>query len=208
MMFARRFSPVCLLLASWSLPQLALSAQPQTETAPVFSSSGKQHPAPGTSITHFAQVDTSVYLGSKPKSSADFEFLRSKNIRYILNVKFLPFLTGPEKAKAKRYGIEFLSVLMNASPVAPCEKHVDEALRMMRTHQPIYVHCVLGRDRTNLLGGLYRMYFLGVSRQKAWSEMKQDGFRDVWFLKGLSHYFEKHSTAPPDLADLAEPAGR
>ena len=89
---------------------------------------------------------------------------------------------------------------MNASPIAPSKKHVDQALAIMRNkdYQPVYVHCVLGRDRTSLLMGLYRIYFMGTKPDRAYEEMKAAGFRDAWFVKGLQHYFDHHLSVPVD----------
>jgi len=70
---------------------------------------------------------------------------------------------------------------------------VNEALRIMHTDQPIYLHCVLGRDRTSMLAGLYRIYFDGMTKEEAYRQMKAEGFRDVWFLHGLKEYFDKHA---------------
>jgi len=94
---------------------------------------------------------------------------------------------------------------MNASPIAPLEKHVNEALAIMRNkaYEPVYVHCVLGRDRTSLLMGIYRIYFMGMKPQKAYAEMKAAGFRDAWFVKGLQRYFDHHLSVPPNLANLS-----
>ncbi len=82
------------------------------------------------------------------------------------------------------------------------QRHVDAALRIMRTKQPIYIHCVLGRDRTGLLAGLYRLYFEGYSKQSDEQLMKNEGFRNVFFLSGLKRYFDRHTTVPTDLKNL------
>jgi protein-tyrosine phosphatase len=150
-------------------------------------------------LTHFAEIDKNVYVGSKPHSDKDFDFLRSQHIRYILNARFLPFLSGLEERKAKRYGMQFLSVPMNASPIPPSRKHVNQILLTMRDaqFQPVYVHCVLGRDRTSLLSGLYKIYFLGVSKGDAWAEMRQSGFKTWWILHGLKAYFDREAGRPP-----------
>lgn len=157
---------------------------------------------PGVSIAYFERIDENVYAGSKPRTEKDFEFLQSQHIKYILNVKFLPFLSGSEKKMAKRYGMTFISIPMNASPIPPRERHVNQVLLTLRDkqYQPIYVHCVLGRDRTSLIAGLYKIYFLGVPKSEAWAEMKESGFRTPWYLRGLKTYFDKHSTSPPPLA--------
>jgi hypothetical protein len=112
-----------------------------------------------------------------------------------LQAKFLPFLSGPEKRKARAYGIRFLSVEVNASPFQPSEKHIDRILLTLRDrrYQPIYLHCDIGRDRAILIGALYEMYFLDVSQREAWKRMQCDGFKDSWTLRGLTAYFKKHS---------------
>jgi hypothetical protein len=150
------------------------------------------------SLVHFTEIDNHVYVGSKPRTDEDFKFLQSKHIHYILNAHFLPFLSGPEKRKAKRYGMQFLSVPMNASPIPPSRKHVDKILLTLRdpSFQPIYLHCVLGRDRTALISALYRIYFLGVSKGDAWNEMRQSGFKTWWILRGLKSYFDKQAGRP------------
>ncbi len=160
------------------------------------------HPAPGTSIVRFAEVDKGVYRGSTPKNKADFRFLQSKHIKYIIDLEFWPLLSLPEKGKAKKYGMVFIPALINGSPVAPSESHVDRILATLRDkrHHPVYFHCVLGRDRTGLIAALYKMYFLGVPREAAWREMKDFGFNDSWTLHGLKSYLENHPTPPRSLA--------
>lgn len=156
------------------------------------------HPS-GTTLVHFAEIDARVFVGSKPRTDKDFEYLQSQHIKYILNAHFLPFFSGAEKRKAQRYGMQFMSVEMNASPIAPSEKHVDKILLTLRDpqFQPAYLHCVLGRDRTSLLAGLYKIYFLGVSKSAAWSEMRESGFKTWWILHGLKSYFDKHASHQP-----------
>jgi len=163
----------------------------------------RQHPAPGASIVRFAQVDAGVYRGSTPKNDADFRFLESKHIRYILNLEFIPFLSEGEERKARRYGMTLIDALINGSPVSPSEKHVNRILLILRDkrYRPIYFHCALGRDRTSLIAALYKMYFRGMSQQDAWEEMKSFGFKDSWTLGGLKRYFERHPAAPPSLMD-------
>jgi Tyrosine phosphatase family len=162
-----------------------------------------KHPAPGTSLVRFAQLDDGVYKGSKPRNDADFQFLESKHIKYILELNFLPFLSKPEKGKAKKYGMTLLSVHMNASPLAPSEKHVARIMSILRDKRfhPIYLHCDIGRDRTSLIAGLYEIYYHGMSPQDAWQKMKGYGFKDSWTLRGLKTYFYKHPK-PPTLIKL------
>lgn len=158
-----------------------------------------KHPVPGTSIIRFDKIDEGVYKGSKPKSDADYEFLRSKGVRYILDLKFFPILYRLERRKAKRYGMTVIPVTMNASPIAPSEKHVRDILCKLRDKRlrPIYFHCSVGRDRTSLIATLYKVYFLGLPKDGAWHEMRDElGFKDDWTLRGLRVYLEDHLDSP------------
>ncbi len=157
------------------------------------------HPALGTTIKHFAQIDEGVYKGSKPKNDADYHFLQSKNIKYIVDLKFFPLIYRIEKNKAKQYGMTVIPVTINASPIAPSEMHVRKILCLLsdkRLH-PIYFHCSVGRDRTSLIATLYEVHFRGLPRQHAWHEMKDNfGFKDDWTLRGLRVYLQRHLDSP------------
>ena len=153
-----------------------------------------RHPAPGTSIVRFAQVDVGLYKGSKPKSDADYRFLKSKNVKYILDLKFFPLLYHLEKRKAKKHGMIVIPATINASPIAPSEKHVNQILCILadKRLRPLYFHCSVGRDRTSLIATLYELKFLGLPAEGAREEMKRFGFKDDWTLRGLKAYLQNH----------------
>ena len=156
------------------------------------------HPAPGTSIVRFQELDEGVYKGSKPKNEADYEFLQSKGVKYIVELRFFPALNLVEKRRAKAHGMILIAATINASPFTPEERHVNHALCLLRDprYHPVYFHCDLGRDRAMLVAGLYGMYYRGMSKDEAYREMKHFGFKDDWTLRGLKSYFEKHSKPP------------
>ena len=170
----------------------------------VAQTNGQNYPA-GVKLAHFAELDRNVYIGSKPHSDADFAFLQSKNIHTILNARFWPFFSWRERRKARRYGMTLISRTMNASPIPPSEKHVDEILLTLRKKQmqPMYLHCVLGRDRISLIAGLYRIYFLGIPKKQAYAEMKRSGFPSWFGVIGLKLYFNKHSSTKPTVLQTA-----
>jgi Tyrosine phosphatase family len=153
------------------------------------------HPAAGTSIVRFGKIDEGVYKGSKPKSDADFRFLQSKNIKTIVDLQFVPVLDQLEKKKARKYDTPPIPISMNASPVAPSERHVDHALCLLadKKLRPVYFHCDLGRDRTSLIATLYEIYFRGLAPKDALQEMKHFGFKDEWILRGLKKYLLQHA---------------
>ena len=150
--------------------------------------------AAGTTLVHFGKVDNGVYKGSKPGPDADYEFLQARHIKYILDLELLPSPRNSERKKAKRYGIVVLHGRINASPIAPSEKHIEEILAVLKDNRyhPLYFHCAFGRDRTSLIAALYKMYFLGMSQQAALRYMDESGYKDSWVRGGLKRYLKKH----------------
>lgn len=186
---------LCSIAALLVVSNLAIAEKKVNRLGPV------DHPAPGTTIVRFGEVAPGVYRGSKPHTDVDFHFLRSKHVRYDLDIRFLPFLAASEAREARQDGIIFLTSPMNGSPVQPSEQHVNRILLTLheKRHLGIYFHCDLGRDRTSLIAALYEMYFLGRSKEIAWREMKEYGFKDSWTLRGLRDYFEKHPQPSQEL---------
>jgi len=170
--------------------------------------SARELTAAGSKLKHFAAMDVGVYKGSRPKSDADYRFLQSLHVRYIVDLQAFPFMSFLEKRKARRYGITVIPGIMNASPISPSEKHIDEILAILRDekYHPIYFHCRFGRDRTNVIAALYRMYFLGMAPQDATQYLHEAGyaFKFGWLRSGLMRYVEKHPTPPADLLSASE----
>jgi hypothetical protein len=160
------------------------------------------HPAPGTKIVHFAEVDRGIYKGSPPHSDADYRFLQSLHIRYILVLHFWPVFPQIERRRAREYGISVISAFLPASPFEPSEAEVTRVLETLRNKgcRPIYVHCTLGRDRTSMIAALYRMYFVGVPITDAIEYMNRSGYTDSWLIGGLRRYVKGHPEPPASLS--------
>jgi protein tyrosine/serine phosphatase len=144
-----------------------------------------------------------VYKGSRPKSDADYRFLQSLHIKYIVDIQAFSLLTHFEKKKAKQYGIIVIPGIMNASPFSPSEKHVDRILSILRDarYHPVYFHCKFGRDRTSVIAALYKIYFLGMPPQEAMQYLHESGygFEFGWLRSGLTRYLKHHLTPPAAL---------
>jgi len=155
----------------------------------------------GSKLKYFGAVDDGVYKGSRPKSDADFRFLQSLHVKYIVDLQVLPLMSLSEKRKAKKYGITLITGTMNASPIAPSEKNVNKILAILadERYHPVYFHCKLGRDRTAVIAALYKMYFLGMAPQEAKQYLRQAGygFKYGWLRSGLTRYLKNHPTPPP-----------
>jgi protein tyrosine/serine phosphatase len=162
----------------------------------------------GSPLKSFGVVDDGVYKGARPTSDADYRFLQSLHVKYIVDLQVIPFMTRFEQRKAKRYGITLIPGIMNASPISPSEKHVNNVLAILRDerYHPVYFHCKLGRDRTNVIAALYKMYFLGMSEPDAMRYLHESGygFKYGWLRSGLTRYLKKHPTPPAELLSASQ----
>lgn len=191
------------------VPLLVLAGIVQASSQAATSDSDfvSQTAAAGSSLKHFGSIDEGVYKGSRPKSDADYRFLQSLHIKYIVDLQVIPLLTRLEQRKAKKYGITVIPGIMNASPFSPSEKHIDKILAILRDerHHPIYFHCKFGRDRTAIIAALYQMYFLGMSPQEADQYLHDSGyaFKFGWLRSGLTRYLKNHPNPPVALNSAA-----
>ena len=189
--------------ALWILLLLATTRAPCQIPGSIDTSDPVVQQTAGSKLKYFSSVDDGVYKGSRPKSDADYRFLQSLHVKYIVNLQVLPLMSLPETRKAKKYGITVITGTMNASPISPSEKHVTKILAMLRNekYHPVYFHCKLGRDRTAIIAALYKMYFLGMSPQEAKQYLRQSGygFKYGWLRSGLTRYLKNHPSRPPDL---------
>jgi len=155
-------------------------------------------------IERFAEVAPGIFRGSQPTTQADFDFLKARSVRTILSLQTLSWDILPERRDAHHNKIEYRNVYIVAFPLPPGETRVKEALLTLTdpSLHPIFVHCSLGRDRTSMIVGLYRVYYQNWTPEAAWDEMLRDGFKLSWTLRGLQTYFWTH-TQKPDWANLS-----
>jgi protein-tyrosine phosphatase len=195
-----------LLIASLFLLE-AVQAFGQVPAAIETSDLASSTMAAGSSLKHFSSIDNGVFKGSRPKSDADYRFLQSLHVKYIVDLQVIPLLTRFEQRKAKKYGITVIPGTMNASPFSPSEKHIDRILTILRDerYRPVYFHCKFGRDRTSIIAALYKMYFLGMSQQEAVQYLHDSGyaFKYGWVRSGLTRYLKNHPTSPIALNSAA-----
>lgn len=196
---------VVLLLGAAYAPCLVAAAVEPSDSA-------RAQAAVGSKLNHFGSLDDGVYKGSKPTTDADYRFLQSLHIKYIVDLQVIPLTILAEQRKAKQYGITVIQGNMNASPVSPSEKHVNQILAILRDkrYHPVYFHCKLGRDRTTLIAALYKMYFQGMPPRDAMQYLRDSGygFKFGWVRSGLTRYLQNHPTPPASLVSPSKKAVR
>lgn len=132
-----------------------------------------------------------IFRGGRPTIKG-VQILKSNGIKSIINLENVVGPVSAERENAKKLGMGFMS-----SPVSwirmPTDEQMDKILKVMSNpnNQPIYVHCLQGRDRTGLVAGLYRVLIEKVSPRDAFREMKELGFRSLFVTLDL--YFRQRT---------------
>jgi len=137
-------------------------------------------------LPNFQEVDESVLLrGGQPSVSGLSELAR-QGIKTVINLrKPYPFfkrkMGGEIKGKLRSFYIPF-------SPYNPTDQIVVHFLRILSNplHQPAYVHCFHGADRTGTLCAIYRIVCQNWDKEDAIAEMKSKGLH--WWHKNLIEY--------------------
>lgn len=138
-------------------------------------------------IPRFAVVTPQIYRGGQPESAADYDALRALGVRTILNLRRDDSVAA-ERGQAARLGMAFETAGIHPYEY-PTDGLMERALNVLRDPMaaPVFVHCQLGKDRTGLVIGLYRVHEQDWDRREAYEEMKSFGYNPV--LAGLTAYF-------------------
>jgi len=149
--------------------------------------------SPARADLQIAVVSPGIYRGPAPHTAADYRQLQALGIKTVLDVrKFRRRQMADECRCVRAYGMTYIQ-----APVAFRPERDGSAERALRTLadarlHPIYIHCELGRDRSGLIIGLYRVRCEGWSLCSAYCEMKRFGFRS--FFRGLERYFWEYAS--------------
>jgi tyrosine-protein phosphatase SIW14 len=151
------------------------------------------HHCTDSTLRRFSRVTMNIYRGSRPMSDEDCLFLRSVGIKTLLNLETMPQDVIPVKYFADKHGFQFIH-----EPILPIDPdlapdRIINAIHVMLdpAAQPVYVHCLLGSDRTSLVVAMFRIHVQGWSMEDAYEEMLSFGFKPN-FLFGLNEFFQKY----------------
>jgi protein tyrosine/serine phosphatase len=134
-------------------------------------------------------VTSQIFRGPRPNSNADILYLRRIGVRTIINLQGnaqIAILPGEsaedqliEKNNAERAGLRYISAPTSTfSTLTPDEQQrLIQIAAMMNDPQlqPVFVHCIVGVDRTGVAVAAYRILYQGCSYKQAYWELVKEG---------------------------------
>ncbi len=206
MMGRTRLSTLAGLILFAPLYCHAQAAAPQAMTPSVMSSAyGDKLKIRG--IPNPGRINDGFYRGAQPNAQG-LEELKKLGITTIVDLRAEDRPKSEwEKKEAERLGMHFVHIPI-AGFAAPTNEEVVQFLSLFHDpQQKIFVHCLLGEDRTGVLVATYRMSVQKWPEEQAMREMNSFGFNGFWHpaMKAFVRDFPARLTSAPALASLQNP---
>jgi tyrosine-protein phosphatase SIW14 len=149
-------------------------------------------------VPHFGQATPTLYRGGQPTKQG-FQALAKMGINIVVDARGS---REREREEVTGLGMEYVAIPWHCP--YPKDKPLARFLALLRENpeKKVFVHCLLGDDRTGMMIAAYRMAEQGWTAEEAKREMEADGFAlsHHVFCPGLSSYehtfLERFRTSP------------
>jgi len=127
-------------------------------------------------VFNFHVINPFIMRGSQPSEEGIRSLMDDCGVRSILNLRNDESVEW-EKQVAEKLGIKFFNVPMNGSEEQSIQK-IEQCLGIIqdKSNQPIFVHCMGGKDRTGMISAAYRIKYNQWSLADALFEMHVYGY--------------------------------
>ncbi len=133
-------------------------------------------------IFNFHVITPDIMRGSQP-SEEGLRLLRNCGVKTILNLRSHREDIEREKAIAEKLGLNFINIPMHGNMEQGAEI-IEQCLDIIndKSNQPIFVHCLGGKDRTGLIFAAYRIKYDNWTLDDALMEMLAYGYDRIRFF--------------------------
>jgi protein tyrosine/serine phosphatase len=150
-------------------------------------------------ITKFQPVTNWLYRGGQPDATG-IDQLAKMGFRSVISLRWNLESIKSERALCQQSGLNFFSIPLSYW-ILPTRKEIDRFFSIIddKSKQPIFLHCLHGRDRTGMLVAIYRIARENWTADAAYTEMKNKGFRHIqmhqlkWAVYGYERRLKRMS---------------
>jgi len=157
-------------------------------------------------IPNPGKINDNLYRGAQPNEQG-LEELKKLGITTIIDLRAEDRPKSEwEKKEAERLGMHFVRIPI-AGFAAPTNEEVVQFLSLVRDpQQKVFVHCLLGEDRTGVFIATYRMSVQKWPVTQALHEMNSFGFNGFWHpaMKAFVQDFPARLSSAPAYAALED----
>ena len=126
-------------------------------------------------LLRFVKVDEGLYRGGQP-SPKGIRQLAGMGIRTIVDLRCHSKEMDEERRVAEQLGMRWVNIPVWAWG-RPGQAQMEQflAIAIDPAQRPVFVHCRLGRNRTGVMGAIYRMAHDGWTPKQAYVEARRLG---------------------------------
>ena len=126
-------------------------------------------------LSNFAQVSDVLYRGAQPEPEG-FAELKKLGIKTIINLRD----NNSDRDELKGLGLQYCEIPSEADDVEEEKIAAFLKVALNPAHQPVFVHCAHGADRTGLMVAAYRIYVQGWKNEDALAETNLFGRHKIY----------------------------
>jgi protein tyrosine/serine phosphatase len=144
-------------------------------------------------LPNFAAVTESIYRGGQP-SLDGLRQLHEKGIRTIVTFRDAGETIKREREAAEELGFIFINLHLS-NWFAPRDEDIRQIVEIISDpiHQPVFIHCKRGADRTGTVVAAYRMLKEGWTDREANAEALEYGLGwwQVWMKNYIRAFYRR-----------------
>jgi protein tyrosine/serine phosphatase len=144
-------------------------------------------------LPNFHQINENLFRGGQPTAEG-IKQLSELGIKTIVTFRDMREKIIREKQIAEENGLRFIHLHLSnwfAAEDSEIEKIIETITNP--EHQPVFIHCKRGADRTGTVVAVYRMLFDGWTARQANREAKKFGIGwwQVWMKDYIKDYYKR-----------------
>jgi len=131
-------------------------------------------------LDNFARIDAVLYRGAQPTAEG-YRKLKEMGVKTVINFRsHHSYKKDIEAAGMTCVELPLQADMIGSEP--PTEEQLKSFFEIVLdpASQPVFIHCMGGKDRTGTLCAVYRMETAGWSKDEAIEEMQSFGFHDYY----------------------------
>ena len=131
-------------------------------------------------LSHVAKLNDRLYRGSQPDEKTGYAELKKMGIKTVICLRY----HHDYKEETGAEGMNYVGIPIQAGATAtpPSDEQVKLFFNTVLDpeKQPVYFHCLHGKDRTGTMAAIYRIEMDGWTPEEAIEELQEFGYHD-WY---------------------------
>ena len=144
-------------------------------------------------LPNFHRINENLYRGGQPTAEG-IKRLAALGIKTVINFRDARENVHRERRTAEENGLRFINLHLSNWFAAKDDK-IHKIIEVITNpeHQPVFIHCKRGADRTGTVVAVYRMLNEGWTAAEANREARRHGIGwwQVWMKDYIKAYYKR-----------------